>query len=326
MKMRLFKRSNGTWYAEVKRGKSRSLKTKDEREAKVRFNALEREILKGRLLVLDSLPSVNLFDFLNEYQEWVFKNRANTTHETLTQIAPKFKDAVGSKQLPNITSRDMDNFVDYCRERGNIPTTINIGIRTIKAAFTKASDWKYIKENPFKGYPQLKYHKTPPRFVENTDKIEEVFDIIGKNRRYRLIFALYVYTGGRRDEIHKLKWEDIKEDVIVFSERKNYNQLSVPIIGRLAEILSEYERGSGRIVTITKEQIGRQIKKYLRKAGLGNHRPHDLRHTFASHLVMNGVNLKTVQELLGHESIQTTQIYAHLTQGYLKDEVRKLPY
>lgn len=326
MNMRLFKRSNGIWYVEVKRGKWRSLKTKDEREAKVRFNALEREILKGRLLILDKTPSVNLFDFLQEYQDWVSSNMADTTYETLTQITPKFRDAVTNKQLSSITTRDMDSFVEYCRNRRNKPATINIAIRTMKASFTKAVEWKYLKESPFRGYSQLKYHKGRPKFIDDPDLIENVFHIIGDNRKYRLIFAFYVYTGARRSEIARLEWEDIKKDEIIFRERKNYEQLSVPIIGRLAEILCRYERGTGKIFNITPEQIGKQIKKYLKKAGIGHLRPHDLRHTFASHLLMNGVDLKTVQELLGHESIQTTQIYAHLTKGHLKEEIKKLPY
>jgi site-specific recombinase XerD len=326
MDMRLFQRGNGIWYVEIRRGTWRSLKTSDEKEARVRFKELQREVLKGRLLILDRTPSITLAEFFDEYQNWVSQNRAGSTYNTLTQIVPKLKDAVGNKQLSAITVREMDNFIDYCRSRGNKPTTINIAIRTIKAAFTKAATWNYLKESPFKGYSQVKFYKTNPRFIDETEKIEEVFKVIGENRRYRLAFALYVYTGGRRAEINQLEWEDVKEDVIVFRERKNYEQLNVPIVGKLAEILSEYERGTGRIFNITKEQMAKQIKKYLKKVGLGNLRPHDLRHTFASHLLMNGVDLKTVQELLGHQNIQTTQIYAHLTKAHLKEAVKKLPY
>ncbi len=132
----------------------------------------------------------------------------------------------------------------------------------------------------------------------------------------------------RRGEVHKLEWTDIKKDYVIFRNRKNYHQLKVLIAPKLKAILEEYPvfKKKGKVIGLYPDTISRIIKGYLRKAGLGDLRSHDLRHTFASHLVMSGVDLVTVKELLGHSSIDTTMIYAHLTDKHLKGAINKLPY
>lgn len=323
--MRLFKRSNGVYYVELKRGVWRSLKTQDEREAKVRFKEIQKEALLGKLVILDRTPSVTLQEFSKDYVTWLEKNRAWGTCDRANLSLTKFMDAVGSqRQLSTIKDRDLENFIEYCKARKNKPSTINIEIRQIKASFSKAVHWKLLKENPFKGFQQIKYHKDPPKFL-NAGDIQTVFDVIGSNRKYRLIFAFYVYTGARRQEIHRLNWADIGQDTIVF-RGKGYKTKTVPITASLTKILQEYTRGVGKLFDVSLKQMSKQIKYYLRKAGVGHIRPHDLRHTFASQLAMAGVDLRTIQELLGHTSFNTTLIYAHLTQGHLKEAIKKLPY
>lgn len=324
--MRLFKRKNGIWYAGLRRGVERSLKTRDEREARLRLRDIEREVLRGKLLLFNREPSMTLSGFLKEYEDWALKNKAQSTWERIHFTIPKLIDVLGQdKQLLLIKRRDMDAYVDYCRNRGNKPVTINIEIRHIKAMLSKAVEWEYLRESPFKGVKQIKYHKAPPGFITDPRAIDKVFEVIGKNKLYRLVFAMYVYTGARGGEINRLEWKDISESFITFRNRKNYNQLRVPVVEKLKTILSEYERGVGRIMTVSKKQMARTLRGYLKKAGL-DIRPHDLRHTFASHLVMAGVDLKAIQDLLGHSSYQATLIYTHLRDEHLRISVNKLPY
>ncbi|MBM4145878.1 MAG: hypothetical protein FJ240_06350 [Nitrospira sp.] len=323
--MRLFLRANGVYYAEIKRNVTRSLKTRNEREARYRFKALQREAVLGKLILLDKSPSLTLQEFSKEYLGWMEKNRAWGTFDRAALSLNKFMEAVGrQRQLSTIRERDLENHVEYCRKRHNKPATINIEIRQVKAAFSKAVYWKYLKENPFRGFRQIKYHKDPPKFL-SVDQISKVFAVIGDNRKYRLIFALYIYTGARRKEIHSLTWADIENDSIIM-RGKGYKTRVVPLSSALRAILQEYERGVGRLFMVSLKQMGKQIKHYLREAGVGHLRPHDLRHTFASQLVMAGVDLRTIQELLGHSSFTTTLIYAHLSQPHLKTAVEKLPY
>lgn len=324
--MRLFRRKNQIWYVEIKRGIWRSLSTNDAKEAKVRYKELQREYLKGKLIILEKKSSMTLSDFFGEYDKWSEKNLSYHTSKRLTRILDKFKTTVDSnRQISSFTKKDLVNFIDFCRQKKNKPTSINTELRHIKAAFGKAVDWEYLKENPFNRFAQLKYQKKEPQFL-TVKQIEDVFLAIVPNKKYRLIYAMYVYTGARREEIHRLEWKDIKKDFVHIRVTKNFEPRLVPIADNLRKILDEYTPGVGRLFDVSLDQMGRRMKYYLRQAGCGHVRPHDLRHTFASHLIMAGNDLKTVGELLGHKSYAATQIYTHLLQEHKIKAISKLPY
>ncbi|MBF0592624.1 MAG: site-specific integrase [Nitrospirae bacterium] len=141
-----------------------------------------------------------------------------------------------------------------------------------------------------------------------------------------LMFALYIHTGARRSEIQSLQWSDIQGDGVVFGKTKTYKSRKVPISEGLRNIILEHGRGVGKIFNLTPDRISHAMKTYLKKAGMGSFRLHDLRHTFASLLVQTGVGLRTVQELLGHTSYSTTLIYAHLSQQHLQNAIAKIQY
>jgi integrase len=314
------------WYVEIRRDVYRSLKTRDAQEARALFKTVQREALAGKLVDLHKGQSVTLEKFIEEYMTWCEKNRANGTCERAAQALRKFQGVVGSgRTLMTLRKKDMENYIDFCRSIGNKPTTVNIDVRQIKAAFSKAIDWEYFKENPFSRIKQLQVQKAFPVYL-NEKQIQKVTDVIGDNRMYRLMFALFVYTGGRREEVQSLNWADIKKNGVHFNKTKTYRSRVVPISPRLREILEDYPRGVGRMFDVSTNRVSKVMKAYFRKAGVGHIRLHDLRHTFASQLVQSGINIQVVQELLGHTSYSTTLIYAHLSNKHLVDAINKLPY
>lgn len=323
--MRLFKRDNGIWYAELQRGVWRSLHTKDEREAKIRFKELQREALRGKLFILDRQHHLELKAFLNEYSLWLKNNRAYRTYKEFDKLIKKILTAIpSSKSISSITLFDIEQFISYCKQRGNSPVTINFALRNLKAALSWASKRGYLKKNILNNYPMVKHHKKTPAFL-TAEQVHKVLSLI-ENRTYRLAFSLLCYTGMRRGELHQLEWKDIDSYKIKIRKTKTYQERTIPITDRLANILSEYHHGIGRVVNLSPDRITAGIKKYLRIAGLGHIRVHDLRHTFASQLVMEGVDLRTVQELLGHSEYSTTLIYSHLTDAHVREAIKKLPY
>jgi len=326
--MRLFQR-NGIWYIQLSRTVKKSLHTKDKIEAKYIAKQIEKEYFKGSNIVpLASKVNKTIGEFFNEYLVWSEQNQSNFTYKRTSAILKKFASFVSpSTDIAELKPRQLESYISFLRSKKLSSTSINIEIRHIKSALSKAVQWEYLKSNPFRTVKQIKTTKGRPYFL-TIEEIEKVFAVIGDNYRYRLIFALYIYTGMRRSELSRLNWQDIdmQKGIIHVRQSKNYEQREIPISDRLREILSVKKQNIGRVVDVTLDQIGRGMKFYLRQAGLPHIRPHDLRHTFASHLIMAGVDIRTVAELLGHKSLSVTQIYTHLLSEHKQKAISKLPY
>jgi integrase len=323
--MRLFQRENGIWYVEFGRGKKRSLRTRNKAEAIRLYNRLKREYLAGKLMLLKHGPRTTLLDFEKEYLDWCENNRSRESFEKAKHVLRLFREVVGNKTLESLKKKDLDDYVNFLLQNGYAKTTVNLHLRTIKAAISKAVEWEYLKLHPFKGYKQLKVQQKPPRFLMPADvkKIEEVID----RPEWLLTFRLLVYTGMRRGELVNLFWKDVdlERELITVRRSKNYQSRVIPIHPDLKRELLKWYPAVGRVIPFSsKHHITHKLKEYFIKAGYKELRVHDLRHTFASLMVMAGVDLKTVQELLGHTSYKTTEIYAHLAPQHLKEAIRKL--
>jgi len=324
--MRLWQR-NGWYYVQFDNFHRKALNTQDKILAQAKMMELQKAMTLEKMLVLPSPDDgITLDDYFQEYLDWYAQKTAATTYERTSGILKKFSTVIGNRTLNSITEKDIEQYIKFCKDKNNKPITINTEIAYLRACFQRALRWKYLKENPFQYVDFLSYHKDNPHYLPTLEAVDRIFEAIGDDKVYRLAFALYIFTGARRSEIHRLEWKDITSDTITFRERKNYHVLTVPIMPKLREILDEYSPGVGRIFSMSIDMLGWSIKKYLRKAGYGEHKPHDLRHTFATYLLNAGVSMEVVGSLLGHSSLQATQIYAHVLQEQKKQEIMKFPY
>jgi len=325
--MRLFQRENGIWYVEFTRGKKRSLRTKNKREAVRIFNQLRKEHLAGRLNIPLYCKKVLLSEFSEEYLEWCEVNRSTETFKKARFCLRKFQEVVGDVFIHTLSRKHLDIYVNHLLAKRLSHVTINVHIRTLKSVFSKAVEWEYLERNPFAGYKQLQTQQKPPRFLlpEEVRKIEKVID----EEIWKFIFRFLVYTGLRIGEACSLQWKDVdfSRNVIIVEKSKNFRSRTVPIHPKLREeLLKQYEKKErDKVFPFSKSYVERRLKEYFRKAGFPELRIHDLRHTFASLMVMSGVDLKTVQELLGHTSYRTTEIYAHLAAHHLQKAIEKFP-
>ena len=145
------------------------------------------------------------------------------------------------------------------------------------------------------------------------------------------IVIVALNTGMRKAEILGLKWRDvdIKRNILYLRETKNGEKREVPINEQVKTVLintlrnskSEYvfNYNGKRII-----DIKRSYSTAVKNSGIKDFTFHDLRHTFASHLVMNGVDLNTVRELLGHKTLQMTLRYSHLSASHKHKAVEGL--
>jgi integrase/recombinase XerD len=191
-----------------------------------------------------------------------------------------------------------------------------------------------IKESPADTIDSPKLSEKLP-VVLSLEEVEKLIDS-SESTRDRFLTELFYATGMRVSELIHLKIEDIDFDdgwVRVFG--KGYKERFIPVGKRLIKLAADYVASTGKKSgsflftkktgkSITREAIWKIIKKNAAKAGiLKSVGPHTLRHTFATHLLENGADLRTIQELLGHSNIDTTQIYTHINRKNMKDMHKK---
>ncbi|MEW6144156.1 MAG: tyrosine-type recombinase/integrase [Thermodesulfobacteriota bacterium] len=309
--------------------------------AKEALRKLEERHEKKKHGLFDD-TKISFKDYSNEYLEFSKSNKAENSYKrditTLKNLASYF----GTKPLSQITSHHIEKY-KMMRLEEVAPRTVNIELRCLSHMFNKAVEWEYISDSPYKGIRQLTFQKKPPRFLAK-DEVQKLLD--HASNWLRPILVVMLNTGIREGERTKLRFKDIdfnKNRILIHSPKtKSYR--AIPMNKEVKETLLRLKDNFISLNSyVTSERKPHQkeyvfcnedgspvlkIKKALanacKKAGLKGVTPHTLRHTFASHLVMSGVDLNTVQRLLGHTSISTTLIYSHLTEDHLARGVERL--
>lgn len=193
-----------------------------------------------------------------------------------------------------------------------------------------------VTHNPFATIPLPKQDKYLPEFFYESE-IEMLFDALDKNHamyvRDKAILELLYATGIRATELLSLERStiDLEMQLIRFVGKGNKERM-VPIHSRAKDALIEYlnafdekipKQGSiwlnFKHTTLTDRGLRYVLTAIIKRSGLKfNIHPHKLRHTFATHMLNNGADLRAVQELLGHESLSTTQKYTHVSNEHLR--------
>lgn len=315
----------------------------------------QRKIIKGQPIPWGA--------FQIKYMEWANANKSkNTAYRDKLSMA-YLQEFCAQKRyrlqwISDVSPRLLEEFKTYLKMKSAGPATglkrrgvmgdqgINRTLQSLKVIMRTAADWDYI--NPDVKWHKIKKFRTPRGRIEFFTA-EEVGLLLAqaaklaranKNKysSWTTVILLGARAGLRRGEIHNLKWEDINFDTNVLSitpkddwHPKDYECRDIPMSADLrVHLLAAPRRGDYVIY----DRYGDRFSidgltnyfsaKITKRAGIkGN--LHKLRHTFASHLVQNRVSLYEVRDLLGHSSITTTEIYAHLSKNSLHNAVSMLP-
>jgi len=227
-------------------------------------------------------------------------------------------------------------------QKGPRARTINLELDGIKTMLNLAIRWGYLKENPMKQVKPLKVEDSEPVRFLNQDECQKFLEACSSDL-YPIYFT-FLNTGMRKAELENLTWADInfERGKILIRRKEGWHPKTggreIPISDTLMKVLQELRqrkkkadnteyvfavRYSGRSHNMLRNELIRIAKE----AGIKNlTKVHTLRHTFASLLVMSGVDLPTVMKLMGYSDIQTTMIYAHLAPDHLADTVNKLSF
>ncbi len=284
------------------------------------------EIAENRYLNIKKDQKVKFEDFSSEYLELHSKHKKS--YNTDCKIVGLLKKFFGGKYLYEITSLDVEKFKSR-RAQEVSPATVNRALAVLKSMFNRAIVWGKAENNPCKSVKLFKENNERLRFIEK-EEINKLLNNCCEHLKPIVIVALL--TGMRKGEILRLKWHDIdiKRNIIYILETKSGKKREVPmntivqktIIGVLKNPESQYvfcDRDGNPYGDIKKSWL-----TAVKKSGIVNFHFHDLRHTFASHLVMSGVDLNTVRELLGHKTLEMTLRYSHLSPDHRKRAVDTL--
>ena len=292
-----------------------------------------------------------LMSVAEEFVEFIVARRSGSpaTADSYGRDLERFAAYLAEKKITDFSQVDKAVMFDYVTllrsgkiTRGKISdSSFSRMLSTLRSFYHYLIRYKGVKVNPTRGLRAPKLNRTIPEFL-TFDQMMTLFDSFDLNDpaalRNRAILETMYACGLRVSEVCSLTLAelDLNERILTVTG-KGDKQRIVPFYKRLRTLLTRYLRDSRALYL--KEEHGfvfvsqrgapitpRAVQLILAQAGqdAGLNQPlhpHMLRHSFATHLLDNGVDLRTVQELLGHSSLSTTQIYTHVTVDRLKQSV-----
>ncbi|MCG6145744.1 MULTISPECIES: site-specific tyrosine recombinase XerD [Leptospira] len=243
-----------------------------------------------------------------------------------------------------VKANDIMRFLEEERERKISAKTLAREVVAIRQFYKYLRDEKRLDSNPTEKIETPEVARTIPDYLTQTE-IDELFRNIKEDNLYELrdkcIFELLYSSGLRISEACNLKMTDIDmENMTITVEGKGGRQRLVPFGEKSLDILKKYLSESRTEILkkrtcefvfvskkgsyINRKSVWRLLNHYIKRTKIKKKvTPHTLRHSFATHLLENHADLKSVQELLGHIDISTTQIYTHMANKTLKEVHKK---
>ena len=327
---------SGVWYIRYadQYGKIRREKAGAKSLAKKLYSRRKAEVAEGRHFPekarrREVLASDHLDCFLDEHVRGRIKSVQHNERYALL-----WKNSLKGKTLREIIPSDIARHIAYRSHRdGMANATINREIAFIKKFLRVAMEDGLIETNPASTTKKLKEDNGRLRYLRDGEE-RTLRDKFPAEHWPKVLVAMH--TGLRRGNLFRLRWTEVNFDtgVVTALHSKSGEHYHVPMNDEVRETLrtlpsrlrSPWVFPSENPATPMDSQnfVNRVFGPALKRAGITDFRWHDLRHTFASRLVMAGVDIRTVQTLMGHKTIEMTLRYAHLSPGHLQDAVRQL--
>lgn len=324
--MGLYKRGK-SWYIDY-RVEGRRVRESIGPNRKVAERALAKrkvQVAENRILDVVARPKTGFEQLCKAYMEYAKVNKRSWSRDDLS-IRTLGRWFAGMK-LAEITALAIEKYKND-RSHEVKPATINRELACLKHMFNKAIQWGMARTNPVRSVKMLRENNRRLRYLTE-EEAQRLVDECADHIKPIVVTALY--TGMRSGEILNLKWEDVDlGHGLIYIQNSKSGSREVPISTRIVELLRELHRRSQYVFACESGRPRRGVRKgfesALRRAGIRDFTFHDLRHTFASHLVMSGVDLLTVKELMGHRSINMTLRYAHLSPSHKRQAVESLSF
>lgn len=268
----------------------------------------------------------------------------------LLQFLLFLQDRFKRRPFNEVKESDIEVFLTHLRKKKCLPSSIARKMSTLRQFFKFCVAEKEFENNPTQNIAVPKLPKRLPKSL-SMDRVEALLTCVGKEQVYRskdseslqkrdqvMIYLLYA-TGLRVSELVGLTLDQVDlEGGFVRVKGKGEKERIVPFARVAGELIqayvSQYRTSlnpatdhlfvNQRGLVISRQSFWKNLRKYASLAGITDPiSPHVLRHSFATHLLHSGMNLRSLQMLLGHSDLSTTQIYTHVTPERLKEIHRK---
>jgi len=328
---RLYKRGNVYWFDfQINGTRYRKSTGKTKRRDAENVFHVEREKAKaGESLGDQEVKTYKLVDLAEEYLKWAERQRS---YKDKKRCIRQLIEVFGNHEVRDLNTREIEQWQSR-RLKYNKPSTVNRLLATLKHMVNKGTQWGMASDSALKQVRNVKLlpeNNRRLRFL-SIEECQRLIECCHKDLKPIVVVALN--TGMRRGEIFNLMWTqiDLRHGFILLDTSKNGERREIPINTTLEYLFKEMQQRSVKSEYVFAGKTGKpltDIKKgfhtALRRAGIHDFRFHDLRHTFASQLVMAGIDITSVKELLGHKSLTMTMRYSHLSPGHKRKAVHVL--
>jgi len=291
---------------------------------------------------------LNLFDttVIDSYRRYLTDERQSPVNTVISYIRDitqfaDFLETGGKVDFFDVSVEDVTSYISRLKENGRSPATISRCIAALKAFFNRMTAEGFFRSNPANGVSSAAAEKKPPRILTGFE-IEHLLEQPDENdpkgcRDKAMLETLYA-TGIRVSELIALDVTDVNLSTGLITCR-NGKERVIPIYPAAVKAISNYltnsrqkmaskdesalfvNTGGGRM---SRQGFWKILKGYTENAEINvDITPQMLRHSFAAHLLENGADLRSLQELLGHADISSTQVYARVVKKQLKDVYHK---
>ncbi|PLY05543.1 MAG: integrase [Desulfuromonas sp.] len=302
----------------------------------------ESAIREGRHFKTVEAKKHTLAEMIDRYVENVLPLKLKAAKWGQDSQLEWWKGELGYRLLSDVTPaliaecRDKLLSQETCRGKKRSPSTVVRYMAAISHVYTVAvNEWGWVEYNPVSKVKRPKEPRGRVRFLDDQER-SRLLDACQQsgNKFLYSIVVLAISTGMRQGEILNLKWKDIdfSRYQLVLHETKNNERRAVPIVGRAHEVLRELSKvrriDNPLIFPGANPEKPADVRKSwdaaLVQAGIKDFRFHDLRHTAASYLAMNGATLAEIAEVLGHKTLQMVKRYAHLSEAHTSSVVERM--
>lgn len=281
-----------------------------------------------------------MIDEIKDYINYVYieKKLSDNTKSAYEKDLKVFSEFLNNKSISKITTNDIKDYINHLNDTNVKDKTIARKIVSLRTFFDYLMREKIISVNPCEKIESPKLKKTLPKTlnVEEIDKLLNFKATTPLEYRNKAMLELMYATGLRVSELVNLEVNDINiKDNYVKVFGKGKKERIVPMADITTKIMDEYINNYRSFLLkgyltdkvflssygkgITRQGFFKILKKIANEQGIEkDFSPHTLRHSFATHLLEYGADLRSIGEMLGHENIKTTQIYTHLSNNKMK--------